>query len=391
MHNFYVSTSRIIFFLILVGITSFAAHSFHSTGVSVPVPSLPLPTYEENEISRAEKSWTTIPIQTNGADRKYGNIISMQVYLDGSDFSKQEWWAERIEELLKTGKDANIYDRKTIIIFPEHIGTGLVFLGQKERVFHSPDWKTAIDTFAIQHEAELVPHLEFSKKAQPKWEAAFRYQSQLMADTYQLTFARLAKEYSVPILAGSIILPSPKIVGGKLIVDPKGPLYNVSVSFSADGRVMDPLVRKTLLTEEEEMILEPGDVAQDRTWVVPGWKVAVFLGHEVFNSALYERLKGRPLDGLVSPAFSFPKLNIEKMKNYINDPEIGSLSENEIWIKHGLSKHIKITRAVESVQVFLHGKFFEEGTSGKTFNIRDFVNKDESESESQPRILNLYF
>jgi len=391
MHNFYVSTSRIIFFLILVGITSFTAHSFHSTGVSVPVPSLPVPTYEENEISREEKSWITIPIQTNGADRKYGNIISMQAYLHAGDFSKEEWWAERIEELLKTGKDANIYDRKTIIIFPEHIGTGLVFLGQKERVFNQPNWKSAFDAFASLHESEILPHLEFSKKAQPKWEAAFRYRAQTMADTYQLTFARLAKQYSVPILAGSIILPAPKIVAGKLTVDPKGPLYNVSVSFSADGRVMDPLVRKTILTEDEELILEPGDSTQDRTWVVPGWKVAIFLGHEVFNSALYERLRGKPLDGLVSPAFSFPKMNVEKMKTYINDPEIGNLSENEIWIKHGLSKHIKITRAVESVQVFLHGKFFEQETSGKTFNIRDFVNKDEASSESQPRILNLYF
>ncbi|TGN17103.1 hydrolase, carbon-nitrogen family protein [Leptospira idonii] len=395
MHNLYVPPIKIFIFLFLLGLTGFGAHAFHRA--DVPTPSLPtIPTYtykaEEAEVSLAEKTWSNIVIQTNGADRKYGNIISMQVYLRSSDFAKEEWWAGRIEELLKTGKDANIYDRKTIVIFPEHIGTGLVFLGEKESVFEAKSWKSALDLFALKHEADLTPFLPSDvSKPGAKWEASFRLQAQKMADVYQKTFSALAKQYNVPILAGSILLPGPKVVRGTLVIDPKAPLYNVSVPFAADGRVMDPLVKKTVLTDEEESFVTAGEVSQDRTWIVPGWKVGVFVGHEVFHAALYDRLKGRPLDGLVSPGFSFSKMNRERWKDYIQDPEFMSLSDEDVWIKHGLPKHIKTTRAVESVQVFLQGDFFGETASGKTFNIRDFVNQDESGSSKEPRILNLYF
>jgi predicted amidohydrolase len=394
MHNLYVPPIKILFFLILLIITGFSARSLQKSDVPIPKFEITIPKPEltnEAEVVRPETTWSNIPIRTNGTDRKYGNIVSMQVYLRTEDFAKAEWWTERVEELVKAGKTANIYDRKTIIIFPEHIGTGLVFLDEKESVFENEDWKKAMETLVSKHETEIVPFLESSKKPAAKWEATLRFKSQRMADVYTQTFSRLAKEYNVPILAGSIILPSPKVVRGALVIDTKGPLYNVSIPFAADGKVMDPIIRKTLITEDEEMLIDAGEMSQDRTWVVPGWKVGVFIGQEVFHGALYEKLRGKPLDGIVSPSVSFPKLSKEKIKNLINDESIHSMNENEIWEKFGLAKFIKTTRAVESVQVFLHGSFFGEKTSGRTYNMRDFINFDSSDSDLEPRILNLYF
>ncbi|WP_244594440.1 hydrolase, carbon-nitrogen family protein [Leptospira ryugenii] len=345
---------------------------------------------EEKEIEFITAPWTDIKIRTNGVDRKYGNIVGMQVFLFAKDFAKQEWWALRLEELLKKGKDANIYDRKTIIILPENIGTGLVFLGEKDFVFEKETWQEAMDAFVKKHESELQSFLPDSKKPKATWEAAFRYRSEEMAKVYQETFSKLANTYKVPILAGSIILPSPKVVNGNLVVDPKGPLYNVSVPFSADGRVMAPLLKKTILTEEEKQILEPGEKNQDRTWIVPGWKVGVFMGSEVFSLPLYESLRGRPLDGLVAMSASLSPLDTKSLADLIPE-DISSLSENQIWETQGLPKHIKLTRAVDLVHVFLHGDFFGTNPKGRTFNLRDFVNADNAESDQEPTILNLYF
>ncbi len=392
MHNFYVPPSKILFFIILLIATGFSAQFLKQSDIPIPKFEIKIASVKpEAEVTKPEITWSTIPIRTNGSDRKYGNIVSMQVYLRSQDFAKAEWWSERIEELLKAGKAANIYDRKTIIIFPEHVGTGLVLLDEKESVFDNDSWKSAMDVMITKHSEELTSHLEYSKKPAAKWEAAIRFKSQKMADVYTSTFSKLAKEYNVPILGGSIILPSPRVVRGTLVVDPQGPLYNVAVPFSAEGKVMDPLIRKTLITDDEALLVDAGELNQDRTWIVPGWKVGVFIGQEVFNTQLYEKLKGKPLDGLVSPSVSFPALSKEYLKNYIQDESFLSMSENEIWEKFGLTKHIKETRAVESVQVFLHGSFFNEKTSGRTFNVRDFVNFDSVDSDSEPRILNLYF
>lgn len=394
MHNLYVPPIKIVFFLFLLILTGFSAKFLRQSDVPLPKFEMKIVSTEpvqEAEVERPQLTWSSIPIKTNGTDRKYGNIVSMQVFLRSEDFAKAEWWSERIEELVRAGKTANIYDRKTIIIFPEHVGTGLVLLDEKEAVFESENWKSAMDVIVKKYESEIAPFLDVSKKPAAKWEAVFRYKSQKMADVYTQTFSKLAKENNTPILGGSIILPSPKVVKGSLVIDQNGPLYNVSIPFSADGKVMDPLVRKTLVTEDESLLIDAGEISQDRTWIVPGWKVGVFLGQEVFNSALYERLKGKPLDGLVSPAVSFPNLSKTNLKSFINDDSFLSLSENEIWEKFGLTKFIKTTRAVESVQVFLHGNFFEARTSGRTYNVRDFVNFDSVDSDSEPRILNLYF
>lgn len=394
MHNLYVPPIKIVFFLLLIVLTGFSAKLLRNSDVPIPkfeINIVRVETKNENEVKRPEVTWSTIPIRTNGTDRKYGNIISMQVFLRTEDFAKPEWWTERIEELLKAGKSANIYDRKTIIIFPEHIGTGLVLLDEKESVFEKENWKIAMDEVVSKHENDILSFLSFSKKPAAKWEATLRYKSQRMADVYTQTFSRLAKEYNVPILAGTIILPSPKVVRGTLVIDPTGPLYNVAIPFAADGKVMDPLIRKSLLTDEEGLVLDKGEISQDRTWIVPGWKVGVFIGQEVFNTALYERLRGKPLDGLVSPSASFPSLGKETIRTFINDDTFLTLTENEIWEKFGLTKNIKVTRAVESVHSFLHGNFFGEKTTGRTFNVRDYVNFDFSDSDTEPRILNLYF
>lgn len=379
MHNLYVPPYKILTFVALFGIGYFSASILKDDQTALPKFNIPTPELSfdfkfdfnftkpevDEEISKPLHSWSEVNLQTNGVDRKYGNLVGIQLVLKPEDFVKEEWWRERIEETLKKGKSSGIFDRKTIVILPEHTGTGLLFLDEKSRFLNADSFELALKTKGDNFTISDLFYLKAEK----------------MAEVYVRTFSELAKQYNVPILAGTIILPNPKIVKGSLVLDPKGPLYDVAIPFAADGKLMDPLVKKTILTEEELKILSPGDSTQDRVWVVPGWKVAIFIGQEVFDVNLYNRLVGRPVDGLISPSASYSDMKWQSL----------NLEDSNVWKQEGLAKYIKSTKAQDLVQVFLGGQLYGKNWNGKTFNLRDFSNEDQVESVETPTILNLYF
>ncbi|MCG6144185.1 hydrolase, carbon-nitrogen family protein [Leptospira bandrabouensis] len=379
MHNLYVPPYKILLFLILFGFGFFSASILKDDQTTLPKIDIPKPDFSfdfkfdfnfskpevDEEITKPTKSWHDVTIQTNGTDRKYGNLVGIQLVLQPEDFVKEEWWRERIEETLTKAKTSGIFDRKTIVILPEHTGSGLLFLDEKSRFLNADSLE-----FALKTKGENFSLSDL-----------FYLKSEKMAEVYVRTFSELAKQYNVPILAGTIILPNPKIVKGSLVLDSKGPLYNVAIPFSADGKLMDPLVKKSLLTEEELKILSPGETTQDRVWVVPGWKVAILIGQEVFDINIYNRLVGKPIDGLISPSASYPNMKWQSF----------DLEDSNVWKKEGMAKFIKSTKAQDLVQVFLAGHLYGQKWNGKTFNLRDFSNEDQVGSVESPTILNLYF
>ncbi|TGM44745.1 hydrolase, carbon-nitrogen family protein [Leptospira levettii] len=385
MHNLYVPPYKILLFIVLFGIGYGSATFIKEHDTGLPTPKLEVPKSDfsfnfdfkfdfnfnfskpevDEEIQKPEKSWNDVTIQTNGTDRKYGNLVGIQLVLKPEDYVKEEWWRERIEETLIKGKSSGIFDRKTIVIFPEHLGSGLVFLNEKSRFLNSDTLEEALKT---KGENFTIRDLLLSK-------------AELMSEVYVRTFSNLAKEFNVPILGGTIVLPNPKIVKGNLVLDPNGPLYNVAIPFSADGKLMEPIVKKSILTEEELKVYSAGESNQDRIWIVPGWKVAIFIGQDVFDASLYSRLTGKAIDGLISPSAVFPNMKWSDK----------DLSDSNIWKQEGMPKYIKSTRAQDLVQVFLSGHLFENHWNGKTFNLRDFTFEDQVISVESPTILNLYF
>lgn len=379
MHNLYVPPYKILLFIILFGFGFFSASILKDDQTTLPKFDIPKPDFSfdfkidlniskpevDEEITKPTKSWNDVSIQTNGTDRKYGNLVGIQLVLQPEDFVKEEWWRERIEETLNKAKSSAIFDRKTIVILPEHTGTGLIFLEEKSRFINADSLEIALKTKGETFSLSDLFYLKAEK----------------MADVYVRTFSELAKQYNVPILAGTIILPNPKIVKGSLVLDSKGPLYNVAIPFSADGKLMEPLVKKSLLTEEELKILSPGETTQDRVWVVPGWKVAILIGQEVFDINIYNRLVGKPIDGLISPSASYPNMKWQS----------ADLEDSNVWKTEGIPKFIKSTKAQDLVQVFLAGHLYGQQWKGRTFNLRDFTNEDQVRSVESPTILNLYF
>jgi len=353
-----------------------------------PQESKPLPV--EPEPPLFQPTWTEPFLRTNGEDRKYGNLVGMQTYMHLTDFARMEVYEKRIRELLQKGKSSNIFDRKTIVIFPEHIGTGLFLLEEKAPAFETNSLEDLASYLQKKYSEELPQFPPHPQAKKPIWDSLLRRKSAKMAEAYQSVFSKLAKEFNVPIFAGSILLPGPKLVRGSLQVDTKAPLYNVAVVFGTDGRPMEPLVKKTVLSTWEESLAEPGDPNQNRVRVVPGWKVGIFVGEEVFSETLYDKLKGRPMDGIVACGFSAPSQSAKDLQRYITEP-MASAEEKEIWKMQGIFRFVKKTRAQDIVQVFSGGSLWGNATKIPSFNVRDFQFWDGASSDQKPQILNLYF
>lgn len=71
----------------------------------------------DEDISKPTKSWNDVTIQTNGTDRKYGNLVGIQLVLQPKDFVKEEWWRERIEETFKKEKPPEFLIVKRLLFF----------------------------------------------------------------------------------------------------------------------------------------------------------------------------------------------------------------------------------------------------------------------------------
>lgn len=416
MHNISVSFSRLFVFILVLFGSWYGSKILEKDQQNTPIPTpelvkfqLEIPKFslfktnpnpeiefsqtdkpiEDLEVQEAIPTWNRVVIQTNGTNRKYGNLIAIQPKFFFSDFSNETTIAKRLKEIMEQGKVNSLYDRKTIVVMPEHIGSGLVFLDEKQNTFKSMSFNALIQFLNNKYKSELSSISSNSKISRNDIDKVFRLKAQRMSEAYVSLFSKLSKEYSVPIFAGSIILPGPKISNGKISIDTTAPLYNIAVVFGADGRVMEPLVKKTILSEEESLILEKGDVNQNRVWIVPGWKVGVFLGEEVFSEVLFDKLKSRPLDGIVVAGFSNPLGSPKALSRFLPEP-VNLDNETEIWLRYGALKYIQNTKAQDLVQAFASFSVWGQNTRAQSFNVRDFLNQDRANSES-PTIMNLYF
>jgi predicted amidohydrolase len=124
-----------------------------------------------------------------------------------------------------------------------------------------------------------------------------------MAQAYQDVFATLAIRTRAAIIGGSIVLPSPSVVEGKIKIDLAGPLQNVSFMFTPDGRLVPSVVRKIHLTREELPFLKPGKLEELSVFDTPFGKVGVAICADAWYPDVIATLVRKGARILAVPAF----------------------------------------------------------------------------------------
>ncbi|MCC5815039.1 MAG: hypothetical protein JJT78_09805 [Leptospira sp.] len=384
MHNIYFSWVRILLFISIIAGSLYVTRYFNPQPVDVEIKEEDFKEYLVNR----EKWNSEVEYMENGENRNYGNLVAMQPYFLNLDFYSEENFKSSIEAVLIKAKEKKAMDRKTLIVFPEHTGTGLVLLGEKRPAFFSETWKESLKFLKLYYKSEVFKNLDdYQSDSNDEVTIAEIIQSkrELIASAYHETFSSLAKKYSVSIIAGSILLPNPTIKNGKLISQ-EGDIYHVSVAYLSSGKAIEPLVRKVHLTDWEKEFVKPGDIKQDFIVKVPAWTVGNLIGEDSLNESIYKSIGSKNMDGIVAPSSSFVEPNWKELGIQANE-----IPTNDLWIENGISKYISNTKGKDNLQAFWKGDLWNLEPKGETFTNRSSNNLQRSGDSKGPKVMNLYF
>jgi len=192
--------------------------------------------------------------------------------------------------------------------------------------------------------------------------------AQKMATIYEYAFSKVAKKFKIYIVAGSIILPAPKIVDGHLEIG-KGPLRNVSVVFAPDGLALPDLTTKNFPSLEERNFVSGGNEPFP-VYQLPLGPTSILISEDAWYQANHDQVIAKGASIVLTPAYLTKNEPWDSKWDALNplpgdiDPaDIGSISTSEAWHKYSLSRN----KSGTSVGLFMSGQLWDIGSDGKSF------------------------
>jgi hypothetical protein len=195
-----------------------------------------------------------------------------------------------------------------------------------------------------------------------------------MAEIYHAVFSRLARDFQVTLVAGSIVLPSPRVEQGILKIG-EGALYNCSLVYRPDGSPHEQVVRKVVLTSVEQPFLASAPLSELPVFETPAGRMAVLICADSWYPSVYEAIRsGRPELVIVSSylppdgIWSTPWGGYDggPMPEDVDAEDIGRLTEGEAWLRYGLAGRLSSSGARWGMNVFLRGRIWDLGSDGRT-------------------------
>lgn len=224
----------------------------------------------------------TLPIETQGQLGSAGNLLGIETRLMPADYQSPERLRLKFATYLDQARDAGLLNPYTIVVLPEHVGTGLFAVGEKPEVQQARTLRDAMQWTALSNPWEYLHALFDNEGDDRRTEAVLKIKAQQMADDYQRIFGELAKTYGVTLVAGSIVLPEPYLDDGRLRSG-TGPLRQVSLSFSPDGKALGPLQYKHALSRYEQRYSEAPEQRGESVLHTPAGLLAVLIGCDAYT------------------------------------------------------------------------------------------------------------
>ncbi|MES2817661.1 MAG: hydrolase [Pseudomonadota bacterium] len=193
-----------------------------------------------------------------------GNLLLIRPQLFATDYQSPAHLRLKLATALDRAQAAGLLRPGTLVALPEHIGTWLIGRGEKVEFYQARSRQEVRDWLLLGNPWLAVKVLVLNLDADRLDEALLRMKAEQMAEDYQTLFAGLAREYRITLLAGSMLLPEPRLEDGRLRSG-DGPLRNLSLVFGPDGNLLAPLY-------SEPWPWQPGEAQQftldGRTWRV---------------------------------------------------------------------------------------------------------------------------
>lgn len=307
-----------------------------------------------------------------------GNIVAIQPYVTPQDYASRASFVFKTRGYLGAAKKQGWLTPKTIVVFPEYYGAWLVVAGEKRGVYTSPTADGAMKLMAASSPVSFARALSAAKGSDRLKDALFRMKANRMADIYDSTFSMLALKYHVTIVAGTIILPSPKVENGRLAIG-DGPLRSVSAVYSPNGGIAG-LVVKSFPTKEEQPFVAAGRVDDIPVFDTPASKLGVLVCADSWFPQAYDVLKRKKASMVVVPSYGIGDDAVLKRtwrgySGFANPPDVsrndpGRITEWQASMKYALAGRLPASGIANGMAVCLRGRLWDLGTHGTTAVVR---------------------
>ena len=308
-----------------------------------------------------------------GEQRGRGNMLGIAPYVVPQDYASGESFFKKLDIYLSAAQRKKWLSDKTILIFPEYTGTWLVLAGESESILQAANIQAAEQALVLRHPLKFGRYWLASREQSRAEAAFFRMKANRMADIYQEVFSQLARTYSVTIVSGSIILPSPQISNGR-VIPTDGPLRNVSVVFQPDGAPYLHPIYKAFLTAEEQPFLGPASANDIPSFDTPAGRLGVLICADSWYPQAYMPLKEQGVTLLAVPSYAddgmekwnqpWPGYNGWPAPADVEIQDIKKITEAQAWNKYSLAGRIRAGGAAYGVRVFLRGKLWDLDLGG---------------------------
>jgi len=302
-----------------------------------------------------------------GSNGNRGNLLGIQPYMLAADYASEETFYEKLDGYFEAAGQKGWLNPYTVAVLPEYLGSWLVILREKGRVYQAKTINQAMRPIVLHHPWTFLQELWSARENNKVNASIFRLKAAQMAQAYQTVFSKLAKKFGVTIVGGSILLPSPTIQNGVLKTG-QGPLYNVSAVFKPDGQLHPALSVKSFPVADELPFVASGLPANLPVFETPAGRLGVLVCADSFYPQAYERMKTLRADLIAVPSFSTGKgLWNQPWGNYsgaqapadVDPADAGRLTEGEAWHKYALLGRIASAGVKYGVNVFLHGELWD--------------------------------
>ncbi len=306
--------------------------------------------------------------EVNPSDSLTNNILAIQPYMEVSDYFNQDIYKSKLRQYLAAAGTKDFIDENTLILFPENVGTWLVLVGEKHAISEMKSLQKVMSALAWSNAFEFfLGFLKTGDEINTESSAIFRMKAKVMLNAYYTTFSELSEETGAYIIAGSIVLPAPSVMEGKIYVELNGPLYNASFLFGPDGNVIGEPILKPF--PDSTMDLYSDEPRKSQVFELPFGKTSVALCKASWHSQSYSNVSGLSSGTVLFSTFctgehSEPSNEIiaameRNSKNTDNLVKLGSKEEN-----YPPSSTRKVKSNV-AFNVFLHGDLWDLDLSGQ--------------------------
>jgi predicted amidohydrolase len=324
-------------------------------------------------------SYLSITKEINPSDTLSRNIVGIQPFMEVSDYFNQVIFKDKLRQYLVAANTQEFIKENTLVVYPEYIGTWLLLLGEKRNLAEKETFEEAINIMIYSNAFDyFLGYLKTGEEENIRVSSIFRMKAKVMLTAYYETFSELAIETSTYIVAGSIVLPEPRVVDGEIYLKLNGPLYNASFLFGPNGKVVGNPILKAFPDTIEDQFTTAADPKNSPIFELPFGKTAIMMYNDSWQKEAYTNAIDEAAEIIVVSSFCRDdQAMTAKWSGYdgkvtpenVSISDVGELTNLEAWEKYGLPAQIKDTKATVGLNVFFQGKMWDLGSSGQPMAI----------------------